>query len=306
LKQTKITDQITYVEPDTMANLAACSGIIVQSKKKIFIDMNLGPEDAPMLIEKEKPDAAIITHFHLDHSIWTRYIDVGSDAVVFIPEKEVPYLTSLDFVIEHTAGPFDVAGKWKDFMVNTLKYQPLSSYQTYNEHTTLKEFAPEIVLVQTPGHSPSHTSLYFPDDKILFSGDMGLENFGPWYGWKDCSIEQMVESIFRLDGMDVELILTSHGGLLKNKIQEKWARAIHHILKREEQIMTKLDAGMDKQDVIQQGVFYCHKEKAPNVMRPFLDMWDTVMYYHHEHLIKSGGLMTLFPEITGMLNRKIV
>ncbi|MCD4674988.1 MAG: MBL fold metallo-hydrolase [Desulfobacula sp.] len=301
MKRTKITDKITYVEPDSMANFTSCAGIIVQSKKKVLIDMNMGAKETPGLIEQEKPDVAIITHYHLDHSIWTRHVNACSDAVVFIPKKEEPYLTSLDFVIEHTSGPFGMSEKWKDFVENRLKYKPLKAYECYNEKTSLKDMAPEIVLVETPGHSPAHTSFYFPGEKILFSGDIGLDRFGPWYGWADCSINQLVESILRLDGMDVKLILSSHGGVHKKEIGSAWAKCIHQILQREQKIKTKLEAGISKEDIIEQGVFYPDKEKIKEPLKSFLNMWDTAMYNHHEALINEGGLIKFFPQIMGML-----
>ena len=79
------------------------------------------------MLEKEKPDAVIITHYHLDHSTWVRYAASNTRAQVFIPEKEEPYLTSLSYVIEHTAGPFGMAEEWKAFVVKTLGYRPLES-----------------------------------------------------------------------------------------------------------------------------------------------------------------------------------
>ena len=282
-----------------MANFSSCAGIIVQSVKKVFLDMNMGPKETPGLLELEKPDAAIITHYHLDHSIWTGYVQGHSDAIVLIPEKEAPYLTSLDFVIEKTAGPFGMAKKWKDFVL-TLGYRPLKAYIGYTEQTVLTDMVPEMVLVQTPGHSPSHTSFYFPDEKILFSGDMGLDRFGPWYGWADCNIKLMVESILRLDGIAVDLVLTSHGGIIKKEIQSAWAASILAILNREKIILQKLESGISKQEIIRQGVFFSDKEKVPEPMRSFLNMWDTAMFTHHESLIHEGGLMTFFPEIRGM------
>lgn len=304
MKKTKITDKITYVEPDSMANFASCAGMILQSKKKILIDMNMGADEIPGLLEQEKPDAAMITHYHLDHSIWTRQVNACKDAVVFIPEGEEPYLTSTDFVIEHTAGPFGMEEQWEAFVVNSLGYSPLEVYECCSETTSFKDMAPEMVLINTPGHSPSHTSFYFPEDKILFSGDMGLDRFGPWYGWADCSIKKLVESILRLDGMDIGLVLTSHGGILKKNIQQAWATSIVKILQREKKIIQNLDKGMDKQDIIRQGVFYPDKEKASDPMRSFLYMWDTAMYNHHESLINEGGLIKFFPEIPVFISKR--
>ncbi len=300
MKKQIITDKITYVEPDSMANFTSCSGIIVQSKAKIFIDMNMGAKEAPLIIKEEKPEAAIVTHYHLDHSIWTRYVTQYSEAAVYIPKAEEPYFTSLDFVIEHTAEPYGEGNKWRDFVENYLRYRPLQHYECYNELTSFKDFIPELVLIETPGHSPSHTSFYFPDDKILFSGDMGLDRFGPWYGWADCSIKQIVESILRLDGMDVKLILTSHGGVLKKDFQVEWANCIATLLKREQSIAKKLEQGLSKELIIEQGVFFKDKTNVKEPMKSFLNMWDTAMYNHHESLINEGGLTKFFPEIQSM------
>ncbi len=284
-----------------MAHFSSCAGIIVRSKGgKVFIDTNMGAKETPELLEQEKPDAAIITHYHLDHSVWTRYVADHSTARILIPKREEAYLTSLDFIISHTAGPFGMAKPWTDFVVNHRGYRPLTSYECYTEKTSFQDLVPEMVILETPGHSPSHSSFYFPDDKILFSGDVGLDRFGPWYGWADCDIKALVESVLRLDGLSVNLVLTSHGGIINNKTRNAFFSCISHILEREKKIIHWLDKGMDKKDIIEQGVFYTDKENVREPFRSFLAMWDTAMYAHHEALIKEGGLTRFFPEIRGM------
>jgi glyoxylase-like metal-dependent hydrolase (beta-lactamase superfamily II) len=284
-----------------MAHFSSCAGIIIRSKGKVLIDTNMGSGETPGLLELEKPDAAVISHYHLDHSVWTRYVAEHSAALTLIPKKEEPYLTSLDFIISRTSGPFGMSEQWEDFVVNRRGYRPLTTYECYTEKTSFQDLVPEMVILETPGHSPSHFSFYFPDDKILFSGDVGLDRFGPWYGWCDCDIKDLVESVLRLDGLKVELVLTSHGGILKNEIRNAFTTCIRHILEREEKIVQKLDKGMDKQDIIEQGVFYTDKEKVREPFKSFLNMWDTAMYNHHEALIKEGGLVQFFPEIRGMV-----
>jgi len=298
LKRTAVTDSLTYVEPDSMGGFSSCAGIMVRSKGKIFIDMNLGPKDTPELLEQEKPDAAVITHYHLDHSAWTRYVADHSQARILIPEKEEPYLISLDFIIDHTAGPLGMADEWADFVANSLGYRPLTAYEKYSGITAFQELVPEMVVLETPGHSPGHSSFYFPDEKILFSGDVGLDRFGPWYGWADCDIKKTVESLLRLDGLRVDLILTSHGGVIRN--EGAFLNCIRHVLEREKTILHRLDKGMNQKDIIRQGVFYPRKEKVPEPMKFFLTMWDTAMFHHHEALIKEGGLIRFFPEIRGL------
>ncbi len=305
MKKTRITDKITYVEPDSMTNFTSCAGIIVNSVKKVMVDTNMGPGHTSSLLELEQPDAAIITHYHLDHSIWTRQVAAHTNARIFIPEPEENYLTSLDFVIEQTAQPFGMAEEWKNFVKNNLGYKALGNHECYSNATSFKDLAPEMVIVETPGHSPSHTSFYFPDEKILFSGDMGLDRFGPWYGWKDCSIKKIVDSILRLDGMDIGLILTSHGGIVKKNFNHAWAKAISMILDRENKIRKKLDSGISPDEIIRQGVFYVNRSKVNEPMKSFLNMWDTAMYEHHETLLKQGGLEYFFPHIVSYCSDQV-
>ncbi len=260
--------------------------------------MNMGANQTPQLLKEESPDACIITHYHLDHSIWTRHVKDYSNATLFIPKSEENYLTSLEFVIEHTAGMLGVGDLWQDFVVNTLGYRALDGYECYDEKSVFTQYAPELVLIETPGHSPGHTSFYFPDEKILFSGDMGLDRFGPWYGWADCRIPDIVESILKLDGLDVDLVLTSHGGILKKDIQKAWAGLIDRIIQREKRIVQQLEKGMTKEEIILKGVFFSNKEKVKSPMKQFLNMWDRSMYNHHESLICDGGLIRLFPQIS--------
>lgn len=299
MKLTRITGKLIYVEPDSMARFHSCAGLMVDSDTRIFIDMNLGSEDTQSLVKTHPPQAAFITHYHLDHSTWTRIVNETSDARVFIPQGEQNYFTSLDFMVDQTARPFGQAEEWKSFMVNQLGYTPLKTFQAYEPDTSFAEFCPEMVLMETPGHSPCHTSFYFPDEKILFSGDLGLDRFGPWYGWEDCDLKKILESLLRMDGMEVGLILTSHGGIIRKNIHETLAKSLGFLLGREEKIRQQLDGGRTLGQIVEKGVFYPGKKRVGPPMSAFLEMWETAMVTHHLNLLDQGGILAYFPEING-------
>ncbi|MEX1314540.1 MAG: MBL fold metallo-hydrolase [Desulfotignum sp.] len=297
MKQTRITEKIRYVEPDSMARFSSCAGLIVHSRKQIFIDMNSGDADIRSLLDQTPPDAAVITHFHLDHSVWTHWAEKGG-VRVFVPAKEADFLTSLDDVVRHTAGPLGYGELWRAFAEKTLGFQSLKHFSTYDQDTVFLEFAPEMVVVATPGHSPGHTSFYFPDDRILFSGDLGLDRFGPWYGWQNCDIRDLVTSLLRLDGMKIDLVLSSHGGMIQNGISDIFMARIKEMLRREHRIQHQLSAGKSEADIIETGVFYPHKKKVKPPLKTFLYMWDTVMFQHHKTVLADGGLSACFPELS--------
>jgi glyoxylase-like metal-dependent hydrolase (beta-lactamase superfamily II) len=68
-------------------------------------------------------------------------------------------------------------------------------------------------VVWTSGHSPGHACLYSVERKLLFSGDQILENITPniaWHPGRDM-LGEFLESLERLAGLDVDLILPAHG-----------------------------------------------------------------------------------------------
>ena len=302
MKIQKITPDILYLTPDSMRKLGACAGVVAHGKKAtIGIDLNLGPTDSLDALRQFNPDLALITHYHLDHSIWIRRAEKTCQAKVLVPEAEAQYLSSLDYVLDRTAGKFNLTREWEDFIVNTLGFTPLETFETLTSETGLDRYRDGLTPIPTPGHSPGHFSFYFSKEKILFSGDMGLDRFGPWYGWPDCDLEGIVQSIDRLSRLDLDLILTSHGGVInKEDIPGAWQSSLFSLLKRERRILDQMDAGLSQEEILKNGVFYPVTSTAPPPMVRFLEMWDKTMLDHHLKVIRQGGLQHLFPDIWPM------
>ena len=65
----------------------------------------------------------------------------------------------------------------------------------------------------TPGHSPGHICLYCPRHKLLFSGDLILEEITPniaWFPERD-TLADFLASLDSLVEVDIDLIVPSHG-----------------------------------------------------------------------------------------------
>ncbi|VEN73790.1 Glyoxylase, beta-lactamase superfamily II [Candidatus Desulfarcum epimagneticum] len=297
MKRTALTDQIVYIEPASMSAFRACSGLIVSTPgKKILIDANMGLDETADLLKQERPDMAIVSHYHLDHGTWGSRVLEHSQAELLIPKGEEKYLSSLPYFVERTAGARGLDEKWEAFSVNETAYREVTDFSTYDHG---ESFGAEVKMraVKTSGHSPSHMSFYFPDEKTLFTGDMGIDPFGPWYGWEDCDLKDLMESIFRLKEMDVKILLTSHGGIRASKIQESWDWALGQIMERERMIDDMLERGAGRDDIVEKGIFFKNKSNVKEPMRSFLYMWDDIMLGHHLDLLNDGGISYFFPGI---------
>jgi glyoxylase-like metal-dependent hydrolase (beta-lactamase superfamily II) len=70
-------------------------------------------------------------------------------------------------------------------------------------------------VLHTPGHSPDHISLYEPDQKWAFTGDLLL--WGPTREvYVDVKIYDAINSLRRLSTLDIDTVFPGHGPPFKN------------------------------------------------------------------------------------------
>lgn len=67
--------------------------------------------------------------------------------------------------------------------------------------------------VETPGHAPSHVSLFQPERRLLISGDHLLGRISLYYdhGWTPDPAGEFLGSLDRVDDLDARLCLAGHG-----------------------------------------------------------------------------------------------
>lgn len=72
----------------------------------------------------------------------------------------------------------------------------------------------EFHVLHTPGHSPGSVSLYWPERKALFTGDLVFKEGIGRTDLPGGDGEQLKKSIKRLAGLEIELILPGHGEII--------------------------------------------------------------------------------------------
>ncbi len=290
MQRITVNEKIKYLVPDSMKNFSACAGIIVKGRKKILIDTNMGPSETAALFSAEQPDIAISSHYHLDHSAWCWTALSECDAVLYIPEIEAEYYRDFNHFIKMTCGPYGLGKEWREFAYNVTGFREVSKFETYTPDVEFDVGGSIIKCLPSPGHSPGHTSFYLPDEKILFTGDMGIDRFGPWYGWFDCDLFSFIDSILRLKSMETEILITSHGGILKENIGSAWDKCLAFFIENERSVASLLEKGTSSEEIVSEGLFYKGKEKVGEPMRSFLYMWDDMILKNHEKCLKNGSL----------------
>lgn len=85
------------------------------------------------------------------------------------------------------------------------------------DETTFDTEAGPMEVVHTPGHTPGHIALYFPEIKLLLAGDALTAPEGELAGPNEAhtlDMDMAIESVGRLADLDIEQTYCYHGGFV--------------------------------------------------------------------------------------------
>lgn len=143
--------------------------------------------------------AVVLTHHDGDHVGALPGVLDRTDAVVFAPREEVPYVDGREEPLkggESVGVPVDVE---------------------LTGGVTVRTDAGPMRVVETPGHTPGHVSLVFPEAGLLVAGDAltapGDALAGPNEEFT-LDAEAATESVGKLAAFDVDRTLCYHGGFV--------------------------------------------------------------------------------------------
>ena len=176
-----------------------CNSFLIDGAKKILVDpghrhlfQHVKRGLAQIEMTPEQIDVVLVTHGHPDHLEM-----VGS----FGPEtlwamSRIDY----EFVMKYIGSHMKL---------------PDPTFFLQEGELTIGDKTFQVIL--TPGHSPGSICLYWPEKKVLFTGDVV---FSQSIGRTDLpggSGKQLKESISRLAELDVEVLCPGHGDVVAGR-----------------------------------------------------------------------------------------
>lgn len=243
--------------------LKATNSYIIRGKdRNLVIDTGMKREECKtaMLTALTELDVDLtktdffITHLHADH--------VGLVADLSV-EDAVIYFNKPDAEILNFKGLWQVAGMLankhgfpSDQVIKAIdshpgqKYSPSEpiDFTMVQEGDLIQYGGYELYCVVTPGHTRGHTCLYEPNYKLLFSGDHILGDITPnistWLD-DDNPLAQYLESLDKVYGMSIDLVLPGHRSLITDSRQRIDQLREHHRDRLEEvmKIIAKKESG---------------------------------------------------------------
>jgi glyoxylase-like metal-dependent hydrolase (beta-lactamase superfamily II) len=224
----KITPDIFLIEGLRAANVY----LLVAPEGLTLVDTGMRGEARKITTQLAQAGYAMkdlrqvaITHAHPDHTGSAIEIVRQSGAKILAYKDEVPYL-------EGTASL--PPGSWLQRVFSRLSEMVMPNPPALKVDIALEEgqVVPDtggFIAVHAPGHTPGSLCLYHPERHILFCGDAILTQH-PLTGRKglrepfvifSVNPSQVWESIRKLGGLEVQVLLSGHGAPVLEKAGEQ-------------------------------------------------------------------------------------
>ncbi|MCK5077944.1 MAG: MBL fold metallo-hydrolase, partial [Calditrichia bacterium] len=284
----------------------------------ILIDCNFDIDEIEEIIRfVNKPIAAyFVTHTHIDH-INNLHIIESLGIPIYVPTPEDKYPCNFELIFKFSgANELNASQQMKQLAFEILDYRDLKSVVPF---TPGKSFTYDQIIIETialPGHSPGHCGFLIYDKntstpKILFASDIGLDSFGAWYGFKNCSLKDYRISLNIIKDLYTSgdcILTSSHNKPLFKKDISVFDKIINRMNKTESRIIEKLnyENSISLKDITFTGVYYrlLNVNKLDKMYKQLYYFWEYFILKHHLHDLQERGIVKKVADDSWVLKGK--
>ena len=260
-----------------------CHTLFIDDAQGAFIDA-ASKKDVLKAVNLKNPIRILInSHGHEDHFI---YNYLFSAAQLWVHEADAPMFRDINQLIDCYGPTPSERNRWLKLIKESCHYKARDPDRLLKDGDELTFGATRCRVIHTPGHTPGHCAFHFPEERVLYTSDLDLVTAGPYYGDINSSIEDTLDSLERLTGIDVDVYLASHGRGIHEGDPDRIRQYAKVVYAREDKLLDFLADGPKTLEAITaHGIIY----GPPRV----LSGWDlstserAMMKKHLEWLIKK-------------------
>lgn len=290
----RITDSTYLVQGKNNGRFPFSHSILIfnDHKEAVLIDTGCGIETLQQLKEEYHIYRIINSHTHPDHSAgnWIFQDNVES---IEVPIQGLNTSGNILALSNRFTEPGEIAKYWRDNIPTIMGMKDCKPTQSFDNKTVFDFGVTTLLPIHTPGHTIDHYCLYEPDEKILFSFDIDLTSFGPWYGHRESSISEFRDSIKKLKELDLTSLVSSHRDIITDHIYEQMDNFYQKFDERSEKIRALLQEEVLTIDqLVESKPIYGDFPYA----KPLLRYWEEQMIRKHIAELEQRG------KISGVLS----
>ncbi len=268
-------DKILFIPGLNKGRYPYCNSLYIEDEVKAVIDPASNRDRLLNIKETTGVDVIINSHYHEDHFAFNYLFP---DAALWVPEAEAPCFKSIKRLFEYwgSVGP-STESRFRDYL-EPFNYEERTPAREICDGEILDFGSTKLEVIHTPGHTPGHSCFYCEEQKLLFTADLDMSSFGPWYGDKYSDLIQTIQSIQRLLTIPADVYITSHdAGVIMGSIHEKAEAYLHVIKERENRVLEFLQKERTIPEMLAQWLIY----KKPKEPKEVYICSEEVMLRHH-------------------------
>jgi len=136
-------------------------------------------------------------------------------------------------------------------------YQSRPPTITFTEKLNLYLGNHTFELMHLPGHTSSQVGVYIPQERVIFTGDNVANGWQPFLG--DCRPLEWIESLKRIEAMDVDIVVPGHGEVGDKKTVREFRAFIQECI---DEVKGAISQGMSKEEAANRISF---KDRLPAI-----------------------------------------
>jgi cyclase len=137
---------------------------------------------------------------------------------------------------------------------------------TFTARTILYKGNTEIHLIPVGGHTPATTVVYFPNEKLLFAGDLVVTDRPPFLSQGDT--KEWLQALTYLRKLNYDVLIPGHGELSGKEATEKMSEFLRMVRRK---VRSAYRAGLPKADTARSLRHLMHYWPIPSFEKPKAD-----------------------------------
>lgn len=244
-------------------------GFVVTSEGVILVDTPMLPNDARLWQEEIKQRTSqeiryiINTDHHRAHIVGNQYFPQATVmAHEFAWKNMQSYGDSFRTRLLNLYGDRipEAAEEWKQHLEITLPEI------TFTDRTILFSGDKEIQMIPVGGHTPATTVIYFPNEKLLFAGDLVVTDRPPFLS--QGNTKEWLQALTYLRKLQYDILIPGHGEVTSKEATERMSEFLRLVRRK---VRSAYRAGLSKADTARSLRYLIHQWPIPPFEKPKAD-----------------------------------
>lgn len=253
---TRIQD-VEFIWARTSEEFLFANSVLIHGENPVLIDPSASFTYIEQLSQAHYVRTIVNTHYHLDHRTLNHLF---KDVVFASHEADADAISDFDYYTRTAIGDANSYYlQWVQDIFKRYKIVDCPVALRLKDGDIIDTGSECIRVISIPGHTPGHIALFFEKANALFTADMDLTPYGPWYANLGSDLEAFRQSVERLKSFECEFYVPGHGERMfdRPKFLEKMERYSGYFDQRDNKIIELLkNRPMELDELSSHGIVY--------------------------------------------------